>query len=140
MSSEALMPKNWSKPSAVGPPEKGRSYRTAPMSPFGSIASPNAGGSRRRPAQAEVPLADAGGVVAVLLEQRGDGHAAGLDQGRGVSAEHALLEPRPPGVSAGEDAVAGGRADRRAGVGVGEAHPLARRGDRCAAWGSSPPD
>ena len=44
-----------------------------------------------RPVHAEVPFADRGGVVAVLLQQRGDGHPARLDQARAQAAEHAAL-------------------------------------------------
>jgi len=78
----------------------------------------------RRPVQAQVPLADAGGGVAVPLEQRGHRQTVGFDQGLAVAAEHAFLEARPPAVAPGQEAVPRGGADRRGRVRVGEPNPL----------------
>ena len=63
-------------------------------------------------AEARVPLADDAGGVAGLLEQRGHGHAARLDDQRGDAGQDAgaLLAP---GVLAGHEGVARGRADGR---------------------------
>ena len=82
------------------------------------------GGAIDRPAQSQVPLADAVGEVAVLSEHRGDGHPAGFDQGRGVPAQDSPLKSRSPCVAACEDSISRGRTDRRPGVGVGETNAL----------------
>ena len=74
------------------------------------------------PGHSEVPFADAGGVVAVLFEEAGDGEAIFGDEGFGEASEHAALEVGTPVVAAGEEAVAGGGADAGGSVGVGKAH------------------
>ena len=75
--------------------------------------------------KAEVPLADGGGGVAIFLQQGWHGETILGDEWRIVGAvEHALLEPAAPRVTTGEQAVAGGRADGGAAVGVGERHAL----------------
>ena len=75
--------------------------------------------------KAEVPLADGGGGVAVLFEEGGHREAIGGDERRIIGAvEHAFLEPAAPRVTTGEQAVARGRADGGAAVGVGERHAL----------------
>ena len=79
------------------------------------------------PSQAEVPLADAGGGVALVLEQARDGEPARLDERRRAALQHAALQRTAPGVAAGQDAVARGRADGRGTMGVGEDHAFARQ-------------
>ena len=72
-----------------------------------------------------MPLADGGGGVAIFLQQGGHGEAALSDEGRIIgTVEHALLQPAAPRVTTGEQAVARGRADGGAAVGVGECHAL----------------
>ena len=83
-------------------------------------------------AQAQVPLAHAGGVVARAFDERGQRHAIWLDQRRRIAVEHARLEPRAPRVAPGQQAVARGRANGRRGVRVGESHALA--GQAIDAW------
>ena len=75
-----------------------------------------------RPIHAEVPFADGSRVVALVLEQSADGHAAGLDQTSGESPADALFESGTPVVASGENAVARRGADRGAGMRVGEGH------------------
>ena len=75
-------------------------------------------------AEPEVPLAEEGSGVAGFLEQGGQGRPSLFDQGAPVAVQDPGLQARAPGVAAGEDAVAGRRADRRRRVGVGEAQSL----------------
>ncbi len=56
-----------------------------------------------RPAESQVPLADAVGEVAVLAEHLGHGDGAGFDQGGGVPAQDSPLKSRSPCVAACED-------------------------------------
>ena len=75
--------------------------------------------------KSEVPLADGGSGVAIFLQQGWHGETILGDEWRIVGAvEHALLEPAAPRVTTGEQAVARGRADGGAAVGVGERHAL----------------
>ena len=74
------------------------------------------------PVHAEVPLADARGVITVLLEEGGDGEAVGFDEAGADAAKDAALEAGAPVVTAGHDAVAGGGADGGTGVNVGKYH------------------
>ena len=74
---------------------------------------------------AQVPLAHGGGFITGPPEQRGHSGPAGLDQRLGVAAHHLGLEPGAPVVAAGQNAVAGGRADGGGGMGVGEGHAVA---------------
>ena len=113
MSSEALMPKYDSNPTSVGPRVMGRPKST-------SVSS----GAIRRPAPAEMPLADTAGPVPVVAEQGGDRGSSVFDEGRGVSIPHGPLPFGPPVVTAGQDAVAGGCADGGRRVCVAEGHPL----------------
>jgi len=80
-----------------------------------------------------MPLADDAGVVALGFEEAGDGGAVFGDQARLVAGHDAALEFGAPGLAAGEEAVAGWRADRGAGVGVGEDHAIG--GELVRAWG-----
>ena len=80
-----------------------------------------------RPIPAEVPLADAGRRVAVLLQQRGHGWTVGVDEGLRPPREHGALEARAPRVASRENRITRRRADGRRGVGIGEAHALARQ-------------
>ena len=68
------------------------------------------------PAKAKVPLANNAGVVAVLLEKFWCGESIGGDERFGEPPKHAALQGAAPIVAASDDAVAGGRADRRCGV------------------------
>ena len=77
------------------------------------------------PAQTQVPLADAGRVVAVLAQQGCHGRPLRLDERQLVVVEHLLLQRAAPAIAAGEQAVAGRRADRGRRVHVGEAHTMA---------------
>ena len=129
------MPKNRSKPKAVGPPENGRSYRTARCRPSGRPRH-----RRRRPAAASSP-----GRGATCRSTRCGSRACWSIEATVVrlgsirGGEYPPSTPRwsrdRQAVSAGEDAITGRRADRRAGMGVGEPHPpgarrsICRRGD-----------
>ena len=77
-----------------------------------------------RPVPPQMPLADAGRRIALLREEGGDGAAVGGDQRRGVAVGNAALERRAESVTPRQNAVARGRADRRARMGVGEGHPF----------------
>ena len=74
------------------------------------------------PVHAEVPLADASGVIPALFEKRRHREPSGLDQPRAQPAQHAALKARTPIIATGENAVARGRTDRRAGMRIGENH------------------
>lgn len=80
----------------------------------------------QRPVHAEVPFADAGGVVALALEHGGDGEAPLLDEARAETAEDGFLQLAAPVVAAGDDTVTRGRADGGGGVCVGEDDALTR--------------
>ena len=77
-------------------------------------------------AESEMPLANAGGGVAERLEEPWQGDALRFEQGGGSPVQHAALQPRAPGVAAGEERVAGRRADRRRTVGVRQPYALVR--------------
>jgi hypothetical protein len=47
----------------------------------------------------------------MVLQERGDGHAVGREERFTHAVEDALLQPRPPTVAAGEEAVPRGGAD-----------------------------
>jgi hypothetical protein len=66
---------------------------------------------RARPVPAEVPLSDARSGIAAGFEHAGQCEPTGRDQGRIVRAEDAALQAGSPGVTAGEDTVAGGAAN-----------------------------
>ena len=71
---------------------------------------------------AQVPLADAGRVIAVFFEQTGDRHAARLDQRLVVSVQNSALQPRSPVVTARQNTVPRRRANRRTAVSIGKDH------------------
>ena len=71
-----------------------------------------------------MPLAQAGGAIAVLFEEGGRGRAPLLDQRAGVAPLDPLLQGGAPIVAARQNAVAGGRTDRGSRMGVPEFHPL----------------
>src|SRR5690242_3275553 len=78
MSSEPPIPKNSSKPTALGPSAIGRAKSTFQPDVPARDAGPDGVGERRgprppRPAHAEVPLADGGGVVSGPSEERRHG-------------------------------------------------------------------
>src|SRR5262249_51867474 len=76
--------------------------------------------------RAEAPLADGGGGGALLLDQLAEEPLAGGDGGRALGLDLAVVaDPGVPAVHAGHQAAARGGADRRAGVELGEAQPLA---------------
>ena len=82
-------------------------------------------GAGASPVEAEVPFAEHGGGVAVRLEKRGDGGAAGFDERWTEALEYALFEATAPSVAARQERVAARRAKRGRGVGVGEAEAFA---------------
>ncbi len=64
------------------------------------------------PLDTEVPFADTGGGVALLLQHLGEGGAVGFDEGRVVGGEEdAVFESGTPRVASGEEAIASGGAD-----------------------------
>lgn len=67
-------------------------------------------GGAAGPIKPKVPLADHGGGVAGVMEEAGQGEAAGLDQRGVVAVEDIGLETASPCVAAGEEGVAAGRA------------------------------
>ena len=67
------------------------------------------------PIQAEVPFAEDGGGVAMLLEKGGDRETAGLDERGVVALEDALFELPAPRVATGEERIAARRAKRGGG-------------------------
>ena len=73
------------------------------------------------PFHAEVPLADAGGVVTIVLQERGDGETRLRNQGRGEGIQHSVLA-NPVRVATSHKTIAGRRATGGGGVPVGEAH------------------
>ena len=83
---------------------------------------------------AEVPFAHGGGVVAFLLQQGGQIEACRLDVERGERAEDLMGERGAPAVATCQQRVAGGRADGRGRVAVGEA--AAFRGESVDGWGA----
>lgn len=85
------------------------------------------GSGCRSPSQAEMPLADAGGVIARIAEQRWQRDAARFDERVAVPPQHAARHPSSPRVSSGEQGIARRRAHGRCGVGVGESQPFARQ-------------
>ena len=85
--------------------------------PLAAVAGPG-------PPPAEVPLADTRSGVPLLAEQPGDRELLLRDERLRERADHVPLQPRPPRVPAGEQGVAGRRADRGGRVRVREPHPL----------------
>jgi len=57
---------------------------------------------RNRPIPAQVPLADTGGLVALLFGECADGHAVGCDERALPEADDAALQARAPVVATGE--------------------------------------
>jgi TonB-dependent receptor len=98
----------------------------------GGFGGRERGARAARPVEAEMPLANGGGGVALAAEKLGDGEPALLDEARAETAEHALLERRAPAVAAGENIVARGRADGGGRVRLGEHHPAGR--ERIEVW------
>ena len=82
-------------------------------------------GGAAGPIEPKVPLADHGGGVAGVMEEAGQGDAAGLDQRGVVAVEDIGLETASPCVAAGEEGVAAGRAHAGGRVGVREHASLA---------------
>ena len=77
--------------------------------------------------ESQVPFSDAGGVIAVLLEQRRHRQPIGGDQGLGIAVQDPALQPRAPSIASGQQAVPRRSTHRRSTVGVGECHPLRRQ-------------
>ncbi len=71
-----------------------------------------------------MPFSDATCGITQRAEKRGHGHSVRLDERGAVSPEDALFEAGTPVVSAGEEAVAGGRADGGTGVGILKDHSI----------------
>ena len=80
--------------------------------------------SLERERHPEVPFAEAGGAIALLLQKPRDGLAVRGDERGGITAKHAALQARTPMVATRQQAVAGRRADARSRVCIGETHPL----------------
>ena len=78
-------------------------------------------------AEADVPFADQAGAVAGPFEHRGRGRFGGVHRQRRFAVEDAGAGGVAPGVLAGDEGVAGRRADGAGGVGVGEAEAFARK-------------
>lgn len=74
-----------------------------------------------------MPFAEGGGAVSLSAEHAGEGGPPVFDQWRVIGYEDVALQPCPPGVAAGEEAVAGGGAHGAGRMGVGEGD--AGRGD-----------
>ena len=74
------------------------------------------------PGHSEMPLAHAGGVVALALQERADGQTTAFDQRRIKAVEHAILKAGSPGVTTRQNPIARRRANRRRRVGVRKAH------------------
>jgi len=85
-------------------------------------------------AEAEVPFAEAAGAVAGGAEQGSDGGPARFDEAGGFAVEDAIFEAGAPAVAAREEAVTGGGADARGGVGIGEPRKSGCRSTACADW------
>ena len=94
---------------------------------FGQIEGPGRNPGLHRPVHSQMPFSDARRLVTVLLEKFGDSQAIRDNERRTKAIQHAVLQRGTPIVSAGHNAVAGRRANRRSAMGVGEFHPL--RGD-----------
>ena len=88
-----------------------------------------------RPIPTEMPFADAGGAVAVLLRKRAEGEPVRGDERLLPEPDDALLQAAAPMVAPCEKGVTRRRAHARRGVGIGEADSLrgepvdVRRGD-----------
>ena len=76
------------------------------------------------PIHAQVPLADACSGVAVLLEHPRDREPVFFDQWQIPIPYNTGRHTAAPAVAPGQQPVAGGRADRRGGVRIGERHAL----------------
>ena len=74
----------------------------------------------------EVPFSDHSGVVALLLEKRGEGHAVVYDEAGDFGLEDPFFQRGAPRVTTGEETVAGGGADAVGAVGVGEGEAFLR--------------
>jgi hypothetical protein len=120
MSSDALMPRRTIEAVCPRPAAEGLRKSTS------SGLRPGL-----RPVEAEVPLAEHGGGVALAAQEAGQREPARLDQARTVALQHAALQPAAPGVAPGEQRVAGRRADARGRMRVGEHHPSRARRSRC---------
>ena len=104
-------------------------------------------GSRHAFLQAEMPLPERRGAVALALAERGESGSIGLNVEWAVGEEHlAVFHAGPPVVAARHQPVAGRRADRSGGVGARE--PPAFAGEPvdvgglqtlCPAAGQAPP-
>ena len=78
------------------------------------------------PVIAQMPFPKHGGAVALLFQKVREGEPARRDERLFPHIDNEILQPRPPWMAPGEQRVAGGRADRGAGMRVGEKHPLRR--------------
>src|ERR1043166_1017538 len=54
------------------------------------------------PVHPEMPLSEAGRVVSLRLEQRGDCQSSGLNESRAEPSQYTRLQLRPPRVAAGD--------------------------------------
>ncbi len=79
-----------------------------------------------RLSEAEVPFADAGGRVALVLEEIGESVSVRIYEQGVVRPDRRTAEPGPPGVATSEEIVARRGTDRTRRVGCGELAPLRR--------------
>ena len=78
--------------------------------------------------EVQMPLAQDGRVVALGFHETGHRGPVRRDQAGGESLDDSALKGRAPRVAPGHDTIAGRRAHRRGGVGVGKDHPGFRQG------------
>ena len=71
-----------------------------------------------------MPLADHGCLIAVVPQERSEGHPAVFNQAGKVCPHDASFQLRPPGVSTGQQSVARGSAHGVRAVPIGEGHAL----------------
>ena len=76
-------------------------------------------------AEPQMPFAHLPRRIAGFFQERGDGRLRGVDGKRGLAAEDMIALGVAEGVLAGDERIAGWRADRGRGVGVGEADAFA---------------
>ena len=71
-----------------------------------------------------MPFAEQARAIAVLLEQRGQGHAVALDQGWLEIEQHTFLQTRAPAIPPGKQRVSRGCTKCRRTMRIGKSHSL----------------
>src|SRR5262245_445133 len=84
-----------------------------------------------------MPLPETGGVIPLRLEERGHRHPSRLNEPRAEPPQHARLQLGAPGIAPRHQSVPRGGADRRAGMRIGENHPLRRDPIEIRRWNFS---